>query len=49
MWREVAELRYLWYAPHRLSGERLAAFIGSVPHTPLELAVEQALRELFPR
>lgn len=49
MWREVAELRYLWYAPHRLSGERLAALIGGIPHTPLERAVEEALRELFQR
>ncbi len=49
MLREVAELRYLWYVPHRLSGERLAALIGTVPHTPLERAVEDALRELFQR
>jgi nucleoside-diphosphate-sugar epimerase len=49
MWREVAELRYLWDVPHRLSGERLTALIGSVPHTPLERAVEETLRELFQR
>ena len=49
MWREVAELRYLWYVPHRLSGERLSALIGSVPHTPLDQAVEDALRALFGR
>jgi nucleoside-diphosphate-sugar epimerase len=49
MWREVAELRYLWEVPHRLSGERLTALIGSVPHTPLERAVEETLRELFQR
>ena len=49
MWREVAELRYLWYVPHRLSGDRLHGLIGSVPHTPLERAVEEALRELFQR
>jgi hypothetical protein len=49
MLREVAELRYLWYVPHRLSGERLTALIGTVPHTPLGRAVEDALRELFQR
>jgi nucleoside-diphosphate-sugar epimerase len=49
MWREVAELRYLWDVPHRLSGERLTALIGRVPHTPLERAVEETLRELFQR
>jgi nucleoside-diphosphate-sugar epimerase len=49
MWREVAELRYLWDVPHRLSGERLSALLGSVPHTPLERAVEETLRELFKR
>ena len=47
MWREIAELRYLWRVPHRLSGERLASVIGTVPHTPLEPALDAALRELF--
>jgi nucleoside-diphosphate-sugar epimerase len=48
MWREIAELRYLWSVPHRLSGERLAAIIGAVPQTPLEQALDAALRALFP-
>jgi len=47
MWREVAEMRYLWEVPHRLSGERLAAIIGQVPATPLEQAMDAALQELF--
>jgi nucleoside-diphosphate-sugar epimerase len=47
MWRELAELRYLWDVPHRLSGERLAKLIGTVPHTPLESALDEALRQLF--
>jgi nucleoside-diphosphate-sugar epimerase len=47
MWRELAEMRYLWDVPHRLSGERLAAIIGQVPATPLEQAMDVTLRELF--
>jgi nucleoside-diphosphate-sugar epimerase len=49
MWRELAEMRYLWDVPHRLSGERLAALIGTVPLTRLEQALEEALGELFRR
>ena len=47
MWRELAELRYLWDVPHRLSGERLAKLIGTVPHTPIESALDEALMQLF--
>lgn len=47
MWRELAEMRYLWDVPHRLSGERLAKVIGTVPSTPLEEALEQTLATLF--
>jgi nucleoside-diphosphate-sugar epimerase len=49
MWRELAELRYLWNVPHRLSAERLARVIGVVPHTPLEQALDDTLQELFQR
>jgi nucleoside-diphosphate-sugar epimerase len=48
MWRELAEMRYLWDVPHRLSGERLARLVGPVPSTPLEEALERALLQLFP-
>jgi nucleoside-diphosphate-sugar epimerase len=44
--RELSELDYLWKVPHRISGEKLKATIGEVPHTPLETAVKRALREL---
>src|SRR5689334_23143001 len=44
--RELSELDYLWKVPHRISGEKLKAIIGEVPHTPLETAVKRALREL---
>jgi hypothetical protein len=47
MWRELAEMRYLWDVPHRLSGERLAKLIGRVPSTPLEQALEETLTGLF--
>lgn len=46
MWRELAELRYLWDTPHTLSGERLRTLIGELPHTPAAQAVEQALKDL---
>jgi nucleoside-diphosphate-sugar epimerase len=44
--RELSELDYLWKVPHRISGEKLKATIGEVPHTPLDTAVKRALREL---
>jgi hypothetical protein len=44
--RELAELEYLWRVPHRISGEKLKAAIGEVPHTPLREAVTASLREL---
>ena len=46
MSRELAEIEYLWRKPHRISGERLAAAIGTVPHTPLDRALAHALGEL---
>lgn len=49
MLREISEMRYLWSVPHRLSGERLAKLIGEVPVTPLDRALDETLRELFPR
>jgi len=49
MLREIAEMRYLWSAPHRLSGERLKQLIGEVPATPLDQAMDETLRELFGR
>jgi nucleoside-diphosphate-sugar epimerase len=33
--RAMLEMRHLWQRPHRLAGDRLAALIGEVPHTPL--------------
>jgi nucleoside-diphosphate-sugar epimerase len=46
MGRELAEIEYLWRVPHSISGEKLTALIGEVPHTPLDAAVAAALRDL---
>jgi nucleoside-diphosphate-sugar epimerase len=46
MGRELGELEYLWRVPHRISGEKLQAGIGEIPHTPLHAAVAASLREL---
>lgn len=44
--RELAELEYLWRIPHSISGDKLKAAIGEVPHTPLPEAVATSLRAL---
>lgn len=44
--RELAELEYLWRVPHRISGDKLMAAIGEIPHTPLPRAVAAALKQL---
>src|SRR5207245_8289420 len=44
--RELSEMAYLWTVPHRITGDKLEAAIGEVPHTPLETAMAQALRDL---
>lgn len=46
MFRELAEMRYLWQKPHALNGSRLEAFIGAQPATPLPQAVRMALAGL---
>ncbi|RPH63932.1 MAG: epimerase [Burkholderiales bacterium] len=43
MWRELAEMAYLWRVPHALSGNRLERAIGPMPVTPVETAVRDAL------
>ncbi|MEQ8281748.1 MAG: NAD(P)H-binding protein [Parvibaculum sp.] len=44
--REMREMRYLWKKPVRLDDTKLAAFLGTVPHTPLDIAVRQSLAAL---
>jgi nucleoside-diphosphate-sugar epimerase len=46
MWREIAEVSYLWFTPHSLSGKRLEAAIGPLAKTSSETAVAEALAEL---
>jgi nucleoside-diphosphate-sugar epimerase len=44
--RELSEMAYLWHEPHRIDGRKLAAAIGDLPHTPLDVAVARALQDL---
>lgn len=46
LWRELAEMRYLWQTPHALVGTRLAGLIGPEPRTALPVAVRGALASL---
>ena len=43
LFRELAEMRYLWQMPVRMRNERLAAFPGAAQHTRLEVAVRTTL------
>jgi hypothetical protein len=42
----LSEVAYLWSEPHRIDGGELAAAIGEVPRTPLDVAVARALQDL---
>ena len=46
MWREIAEMSYLWFTPHRLSGRKLAAAVGELAPTPAHQAVHRAIADL---
>jgi nucleoside-diphosphate-sugar epimerase len=46
IFRELAEVAYLWSTPHAIDGTKLAAAIGDLPHTPLDRAVTAALLRL---
>jgi nucleoside-diphosphate-sugar epimerase len=46
LWREVAELRYLWTQPHALDGAALRAVAGPLPSTPLVSALVASLHGL---
>jgi len=46
MGRELSELEYLWRVPHAISGDKLKAAIGTIPHTPLTQAIAESLRDL---
>ncbi len=46
MWREIAEMSYLWRVPHALDGTALREAVGELPGTPLDEALSQALLAL---
>ena len=46
MWRELAEMAYLWKVPHALDGTALQALVGDLPRTPLKQALRASLGEL---
>ncbi|MER8386805.1 SDR family oxidoreductase [Mesorhizobium sp. M0166] len=46
MWREIVSMSYLRFEPHRLVSGRLESVIGTIPHTPLEDAVSEALEDI---
>ena len=46
MLRELARMSYLWREPHRLVDIRLGKLIETIPHTPLEQALDATLAEL---
>lgn len=43
LFRELAEMRYLWTTPVRMDNARLRAALGQEPHTPLDIAVRDTL------
>lgn len=46
LFREMREMRYLWEESVGLDNARLVAFLGAEPHTPIELALRETLKEL---
>ncbi|MES2130227.1 MAG: NAD(P)H-binding protein [Pseudomonadota bacterium] len=46
LFREMAEMRYLWQQPFELDNARLVAFLGVEPHTSLDVAVRNTLTGL---
>jgi nucleoside-diphosphate-sugar epimerase len=46
MFRELAEMRYLWTTPVRMDNAHLRAFLGTEPRTPLNEAVRNTLAGL---
>ena len=45
-WAALVAMRYLWQVPHRLDNRSLLALIGTEPHTPFDVAVDNALRAI---
>jgi nucleoside-diphosphate-sugar epimerase len=43
LWRELAEMAYLWTVPHTLDGRAMEAALGPLPRTPLDVALQATL------
>jgi nucleoside-diphosphate-sugar epimerase len=43
IWREIAEMRYLWDTAHALDGSKLDARIGPTKHTALDEALRSTI------
>jgi len=46
LFKEVLEMRYLWQQEVRMSNEKLVAFLGDEPCTPIDAAVFATLKDL---
>ncbi|RWO53401.1 NAD-dependent epimerase/dehydratase family protein [Mesorhizobium sp.] len=46
MWRELVSMSYLRFEPHQLVSARLESILGTIPHTPLDRAVAEALDDI---
>ena len=46
VFRELADIAYLWSTPHAIDGTRLAEIIGDIPRTPLDQAISASLAAL---
>ena len=46
MWREVHEMSYLWFTPHRLDDAKFQVAAGPFAYTPERDAIRTALAEL---
>lgn len=46
LFRELSEMRYLWSKPLRLDNSKLLAFLGAEPHTEIDTALKQTLKQL---
>jgi nucleoside-diphosphate-sugar epimerase len=44
--REMIEMRWLWKQPLELDNDKLVAFLGEEPHTPLDVALRETLHGL---
>ncbi|MBX3463981.1 MAG: NAD(P)H-binding protein [Planctomycetes bacterium] len=47
IWREIAEMAYLWQVPHALVGTALQQRVGDLHPTPIAQALQRSLRALF--